>query len=359
MMRRVLCSVGALAAVVSMACVAPIVSAAAVRPHTATYQYGFNTYVTYNCIGATLEDKWAKTQFAAFKALKANSVAIAFPLYTDSLTSNNIYAKDVCSDQAYQSPPPAILAGVVQAAHKAGLHVLLRPLLDETNLEAQNPAYWRGILSPSSVSTWFNNYLTTLRPYLMMAQSNKVEHFAIETELNSLAHQSNWTTAISLARALYTGDLVWNFSWNTPVVKFTQPHTTLGIDTYPALTGTKVSSTPAQLASKWTAELKKASYAVPNIGATTIDEVGIAAQNGAYAVPFESSLPLATHPFNQTIQANWFTAACTFMKQHHMRGIYYWGAWVGINAGALLKKPNSAYPTNLQPAAQAAIKKCF
>ena len=138
----------------------------------------------------------------------------------------------------------------VKAAHKAGLSVLIRPLIDQENLFSQSPGAWRGELDPTNVSAWFTSYLSTLRPYLLMAQSDKVEHFAIQTELDSLADLPNWTSAISLSRAIYTGNLVFDYSWDTPTVKVARPGTTLAIDTYPKVVA-PITDTPAKLLAQW------------------------------------------------------------------------------------------------------------
>ena len=329
------------------------------QPRAAPYQYGVNTYVTYNCVGTSVMDAWAKTEVAQYKALGANSIGISFPLYTDSLTSNKVYGRLVCNNFKYETPPPGILAGIIQVAHAAGLKVFLRPLLDQSNLEAQNKNNWRGILHPANLKTWFSNYLHTLKPYLSMAQSNHVEHVAIETELDSLSPASNWSAAISVTRTIYKGDLVWNYSWFARVPKARRTGTSFGIDTYPALPGAKLSATPSQLATKWSSLLKQTNYKVPQLSATTIDEIGIPAQSGAYAFPFSASLSLKRYPFNQGVQANWFAAACSFMKQHHMQGIYYWGPWLGNKRGSMLTKPDAKRPSDIQPESKASIRHCF
>ena len=354
---RTLPAVGLLALTSAVAVPA---AAAPSAPHAAQkYQFGINTYVTYNCVTTSTYLKWAHNTINGYKALGANTIALAFPLYTDSMTSNNIYAKLVCNDGAYQSPTAALLGDIVQIAHAAKLKVLIRPLLDQTNLQEMNHSNWRGAIEPTNLNTWFTNYLTTLRPYLQMAQADHVEHFVLETELDSIANAPNWSAAIALSRAIYKGDLAFNYSWDTTVTKTPRSGTSFAIDAYPGLTGTTKSTTPAQLTAKWTALLKQADFKIPNIKATTIDEIGIPAQTGAYAYPYSDSLPLAKFPFNQTIQANWFTAACSFVKQHHMGGIYYWGPWLGTNSGTLLKSPNPNATVNIQPAAQKAIRKCF
>jgi len=330
-----------------------------VTHHSPTYQYGINTYITYNCQTPAGFDRWAATEIAQFKALKANSIALAFPLYTDNVTANKVYAKSVCTGSAYQTPSATLLAGIVDLAHRAGLSVLLRPLLDQANLFKQGPAYWRGVLAPTNVSLWFSNYLTTLRPYLQMAQAHHVEHFCISTELNSLSHLSNWSTAIAIAHLVYHGDITFSYSWSATVSKQLHASTSPAIDTYPSLTSARLGDSPARLLSLWNSLLSTARYAVPSIAKTTIDEIGIPAQSGAYSSPYNFSLPLSKYPFNQTVQVNWFTAACAFMKSHHMKGIYYWGPFLSNNSGSMLRYPNPGRTSDIQPAAQLAIKKCF
>ena len=325
------------------------------------FQYGINSYVTYGCELPSQFEQWATTEIKQYKALGANSIALAFPLYTDSLTSNNIYAKLVCgAGSQYQTPPPAIISDIITIAHKQGLAVLLRPLLDEEALFAENPTYWRGLIAPTNVSLWFQNYLTTLRPYLQLAQKDHVEHFVLETELDSLANLPNWTSAIALSRALYKGDLSFNYSWDTPDVKTWRPGTSPAVDAYPKITSNAISQTVPQLLNAWDHLLATRSYYVlPDISKVTIDEIGIEAQVGAYTQPYKGSLPLATNPFNQTVQVRWFSAACAFMKQHKMKGIYFWGPWMGTNGGSMLKQPDPARPSDIQPATQQAIKHCF
>jgi len=324
------------------------------------YQYGINTYVTYNCQGAKYFDQWASTEIAQYTALGANTIALAFPLYTSSLTSNRVAPRLVCGNENYQTPPPGLLASIVQRAHAAGLEVFLRPLIDQESLFRESAKDWRGILAPTNLGLWFRNYVAAIRPYLVMAQSNHVEHVAIETELDSIADAPNWTSAIATSREIYKGDLTFNYSWRTPVTKAWRPYTSLGIDAYPVVGDVAISQTPAQLLGQWNHLLNtNPDYVVPLLSRVTIDEIGIPAQQGAYGEPFAGSLPLASHPFNQSVQLRWFTAACAFMKQHAMRGIYYFGPWVSTHRGSMLTSPSPAHPSDIQPASRAAIKRCF
>ncbi len=325
------------------------------------YVFGIDTFVADNCQPQSLIDQWATTQVSQFKALGANAIGLAFPLYTASLTSNNVYAKSVCNySSIFQSPTPAVLASIVTIAHNAGLEVALRPLVDERLLKKKTPSSWRGILAPKNPNAWFKSYLRVLRPYLLMAQANNVQFFSISTELNSLAHAEIWPGAISSSRKIYKGGLEFTYSWATPVTKTWQGGTSNAIDAYPKIPNAKSNESVKVLVSQWNHLLKAQSiYKIPNISAVTIDEVGITAQDGEYQNPSVAGLSFKKHPFNQAIQGHWFTAACDFMKQHKMRGIFYWGPWLGIDSGLLPVTPDPKLATDIQPAGQAAIEKCF
>jgi hypothetical protein len=325
------------------------------------YQYGINTYVTYNCQSENYFDQWAATQIAQYKSLGANTIALAFPLYTSSITSNRVAPRLVCGgNRYYQSPTPGLLASIVQLAHGAGLQVFLRPLIDQESLFRKTGKQWRGVLKPTNPSEWFRNYFAAVQPYLVMAQSSHVEHFALETELDSLADAPNWTSLIASSKAIYHGDLVFNYSWRSSTKKAWRAYTSLGIDAYPVLSDVAASQTPEQLLGQWNHLLHTdPEYVVPLLSRVTIDEVGIPAQVGAYGEPFAGSLPMATHPFNQSIQLRWFTAACAFMKQHAMRGIYFYGPWMGTHDGNMLTSPSPARPSDIQPGSRAAIRRCF
>ena len=95
------------------------------------------------------------------------------------------------------------------------------------------------------------------------------------------------------------------------------------------------------------------------LSSASIDEIAIVAQDGAYPTPWVYSLPLATNPFNQTIQANWYSMACSFFKTHNMRGIYFWGIWYSNGANAVLTTPGPGLTQEIQPESVAVIKKCY
>lgn len=358
--------IGALASLVVGLLVSSVgVSSASIARDVQEPQLGIDTYFVYNCQSQTLIDQWATNEVDAYKALGANSIGIGFPLYTSTLYSNDVVAELQCNPNGdtspYMTPPASVLAPIVEIAHAAGLKVLLRPLLDQQNLWAQNPHWWRGKLWPADPSLWIENYLTTLRPYLLMAQSTHVEYFAIQTELDSLTGKRFWGPAISLAQALYHGQITFAYAWEDQQGRIKDPPdgATLGFDPYPKLT-LPSTATVREILAQWNLDLdKEPSYHLPEVAGTVIDETGITAQDGSYANPETAGLPLSTNPFNQQIQVHWYEAACKFAQQHEIAGLYFWGPWLTSFNGDLLTAPDPSAPNDIQPKGQAAIQACF
>ena len=322
-----------------------------------TTQYGVNVYVTDNCEPAAVWQANATNEMRGIKSLGANSVAIAFPFYTTGLEANSVFTTNQCHGPTAtpyaQSPSPARVAVLVRAAQAEGLQVLLRPSLNESNLDGQ----WRGDILPADRPAWFASYNQMMKPYLEMAQSNNVARFTISLELESLTKTDQWPATIAFARKLYTGQLVFATSWRGSL-----PHgrgevhkyTSVAIDTYPGVPTATPASSVAQLLSGWNAYLAAKPFGTADRN-VTIDEAGIVAADGAYRTPWI----YVDGTFDQTIQANWFKAACEFTRDHKLGGIYFWGPQFTYKFGTLTTQPDPAQTSELQPAAQAAIRACF
>jgi hypothetical protein len=342
---------------VALTTIGATATAAQRAPHM---QLGFDSFVTYHCQDVAAYEHDATTQVDEERALDANSIALAFPIYMSSLTSDVVAARLQCDDTHFESPPVGLLSKLVVIAHRAGLGVLLRPLVAISSPGHGTTKAWRGIIAPKDLGVWFEHYWTALRPYLALAESDHVEHVAIASELDSIAGASQWAALIAKAKAIYTGNLVFDYSWNAPEPKSWKANTSSAVDAYPNLTDGAADQTSAQLLAQWNGLLAtNADYAIPDLTTVAIDEVGILAQVGAYLDSSASALPMKAHPFNQSVQVRWFTTACAFAKQHHLHGLYFWGPWMARDGGSLPTTPSPGRPSDIQPAAQAAIRQCF
>jgi len=317
-------------------------------------QLGFNTYVQDLCQSNAVWASDAVGQFSELKALGANSIALAFPIYMSSMDSNVVFTDRVCGSSQFQTPSPARLRVIIEIAHAMNLRVFLRPLLDAFSLTGG----WRGTINPSNTSAWFHSYLKALTPYLKLAQKQRVQYFAISTELDSMAYLRNWTALIRDARHLYHGSLTYTITWaqyNRGKVRWNG--TSPGMDTY-QFAHLPPTATPSELLDSWNNAITSADTVPFSLSSATIDEVAIAAQDGAYYEPWEWALP-ANDPFDQSVQANWYSMVCSFFQTHHMKGIYFWGIWYSDGANALPSTPSPGLAQEIQPASAQVIKTCY
>ena len=313
----------------------PKATAAAATP----FQAGINVYALDNCSSAASWQTNATNEMKGVKSLGANSVAITIPFFTPSPTSSSVFGMTVCNQPdgtlvRLQTPSPARLAVVVHAAEAQGLKVLVRPELQEANLFVG----WRGTIAPTSTSAWFTSYNQLIRPYLEMAQANKVTRFSVAVELASLTNNSSWAPTIAAARSIFKGQIVFDSNWLSNAGKaFSGVET--GEDAYPDFVNTTASASVATLLGKWNYTLKFIPFpsAAPNV---SLDEVGISALSGAYRDSCCYSAP--SSDFNQSIQATWFTTACKFAKTHKVGGIYFSGRVSDLQLG---KTPHPALPS--------------
>ena len=290
----------------------------------------------------------ATTAGEFISSLGANEVAITFPLFTSGVRSNKVYAGENPMAKASGTPSVPQLTAVVLALEGVGLRVMLRPLINEQSLGP----YWRGELEPTNRSLWFTNYRATLAPLLTLAESTKVAGFTIQTELESLAGDSHWGALVSWASSLYSGPLLWNPNGSSGIGVVTQPGTVQATDLYPPIM-LPPSATVSRLVGGWNRWFTSSSNP-ETPAAESVGELGIPAQNGMYQHPwYHSSLS----PFNQAIQARWFTAACTFAEQQGFQGLFFFAIFLGALPSR--SQPNKANPNALQPAGLGAIQRCF
>jgi hypothetical protein len=155
----------------------------------------------------------------------ANWVAINFWWFQATAASTEI-APD---PSAYTISDEAI-ATAIQAAHAAGLRVLLRPMLD---VRDGTP---RRFLQPSP--TWFAQYRAYLARYAERATTWGADAFSLGAELALTEPQdTEWRAVVAAIRARYSGPLIYCAVADTAAdVTWWDAVDIIGVDVYNALT---------------------------------------------------------------------------------------------------------------------------
>ena len=138
---------------------------------------------------------------------KINAVALAFPNYIKNTHDDDLdpYSPYLVSND--------LLISLIKEAHKEGLFVLLKPMLNTLNGE------WRAYINfldseelcEPKWSLFFANYEKYLIRYAKIAEENKVEMLLVGCELvSSERKSSSWKHVISSIRQVYQGLISYN-----------------------------------------------------------------------------------------------------------------------------------------------------
>jgi hypothetical protein len=277
-----------------------------------TQQLGIQLY--WHTSGTTVQVESAATKVLDYiVGLGANSVSLTFPIYINGPRPTEVYGV------SGSTPSPATLDLVIKAAQARGLRVMLRPLIDETNLLSKGD--WRGTIEPPSVSGWFDSYQQFLKPYLQLAQQDSVNYFDIGVELDSLVdYSSAWANLDEYAAGIYHGEIDYADNWSDwQEGEAYAPAAHMGVDAYPEI-DLPNDAPVSELTTAWEDFLEHRSSSV--LQNTVIQEVGIAAGSGAYQHP--AAFADVGSTLIPSIQINWFAAACDAAKSLGLPGIYYW-----------------------------------
>lgn len=207
-------------------------------------------------------------------------------------------------------------AGILaQLATQEHLLVEFRPLLFiNTSLP------WEGHLTPSDPDAWFANYYAVNLPYLRVAEKYHVNEYVVGTEMNGINADRQWVGFLADCAKVYHGQLTFALHQSKYFPPYTHiPPTDLtGVDMYMPLQLPATASL-SQVVTAYESFFAQMPAAL--LRRTAIQETGIAASAGAYAKP--NDLRLSSQP-DETIQYNWFTAACETVKKFHLRGVFFW-----------------------------------
>ena len=246
--------------------------------------------------------------------LHANSISIGFPIYTSSDTSDHVFTTKA-------TPSTSDLLILIHAAETAGLRIQMRPLI---NVGVSSYS-WRGRLKPANLRAFFTSYYETLKPYLALAQREKMSSFVYASEFWSLsvkqADAPAWEHLVSLMSSVYHGRLECDSS-GVPYLRnqVVVPGYAHVMDAYFSVpVGSK--ATPAQLYQGWVSRFDQLPASV--VADSTIEELGFIARSDGYEHPSRvDSGP--TDSKYLYMEDRWFTMACEIVHRFHIRGVYFW-----------------------------------
>jgi hypothetical protein len=244
--------------------------------------------------------------------MEANSVAVSFPFFADSISASTVRTDA-------RTPTPARIAVFLHEARRSGLRVTLRPLLDQGNLENAELLGWRGTFSPADRPRWFNSYTQFLIPYLQAAQSAGADTVVVGAELSAVQDDPGWASVAEIARRHYSGQLGYSANWDAYPGAAGMPVDVVGVDAYPYL-GVHPWASDIELGAAWRTWLDTTAAGRPND--LVLSEVGGIAERelvynpAAYHTPGER--------LDERMQRRWFEAACQAARDRDVAGFYWW-----------------------------------
>lgn len=82
------------------------------------------------------------------------------------------------------------LTFIINAAHRIGLRVMLKPHID---LLSDRDGPWRGNIYANDPAIWFDSYTTMILKYAALSQALEVEMMSLECELIGMSgHTESW-----------------------------------------------------------------------------------------------------------------------------------------------------------------------
>jgi len=245
------------------------------------------------------------------------------------------------------------LIHAVEKAHQIGMMVVLKPMVDVAD------GSWRGTISPTNWTLWFQNYRYFVDYYANISQMNNVEMLVVGTELrSSQSLTSNWRSVISEVRARFSGNITYAANWDsygTGSIAFWDALDYVGVDAYFPLTNSynptetqlknawSYCTTSGYVGRNWTQEIYTTYLQTGK--KVVFTEIGYTSQNGTNMQPYNWN-PSGVLDLQE--QADCYQAAIeAFMGRSWFLGWFWWTWETNPNAGGSLDKD---YPPQNKPA---------
>jgi hypothetical protein len=278
---------------------------------------GVDLYVDENYSIKDVETWGARDLKYIRDTLGLKDVSIDWDYNVPTSTSN------VVETSKTRTPTTAAIEDLTKIAQSDGLRVEYRVLFAVANSDTRD-----GSISPKNLKDWLNSLLSTETSALKLAQTEKVTEFVVGSEMASIDKSSDWAEFFKKAAKIYKGALSYaSYGGHTDSdggffsdSRVELPTTDLGVTAYPAI-DMGPNTSVAVLTKQWEKYLTKhTSEAI--LKRTAIEEIGIPAVAGYYWQPWQWND--VKGKADETIQQDWFKAACDAATAEHMRGIYFW-----------------------------------
>jgi hypothetical protein len=271
------------------------------------------------------------------RSLDAQVVGLMWDLCSPGFKSDIVTPCKSDATTGTGSMSPADIEDLAHIARRDGLQVEMRPIIRVGPPTGwSNPRIsWEGHLTPVNETDWFHSLLKAELPYLRDAKTAHVEQFVVVSELAGLQYSPAWTWFLAQAHAACDCQVSYSaqdaqYASNSASLP---PIKALGVDLYPALR-LPSSASQASVTRAW--ERSLASISKSRLDRTSLDEISIRGTAGAYRHPETWNDGGKADP---TVQARYFTAACTAAAHYHMRALFFYFVPLNDNPATPIQYP--------------------
>ena len=217
------------------------------------------------------------------------------------------------------TPSDAALAHIVSAAHRTGLKVLLKPLLD-----LAGDGGYRGTIRPADPAAWFAFYTAFISHYADLAARWNVAQLAVGTELAGVSgHRDAWLRVIETVRGRYRGSLLYAANFDEyHRVAFWDAVDLIGIDAYWKLSDRPTTAVDG-LRRAWEPIVRDLTALASRTGRPVLfTEAGYTSRSGSTTAPWDWTV--GTTP-DQAEQAAAYQALLAGLNdQPWWAGVFWW-----------------------------------
>jgi hypothetical protein len=262
----------------------------------------------------------AKRALADAKRIGAKTVAIIPFLWQASALSPSL--------ERGSDMPDEMLRAAIRDARELGLNVMVKP-------HVWVPGSWAGAVAMDAEDAWrqwFVNYGRALEHIARLAQEEKAEALVIGTELAKTTQRPEWLDLIAIARARYSGTLLYvaHNAEEAERVPFWNQLDAIGVSLYPPLGDDRTYRRAVMRATADRLDVLAAQTGKFVI----VGEIGLRSAQGATEKPWESAEERATTPdalLQAEVLADWLAA----LDRPDIRGILIWRWFSNPHAGGL------------------------